>query len=89
MNRKTFFWSVLLGAVLGQSLAMWLAPKYLVWYFVPPAPTGFDCTPPIAWALSRMQVALLVGIAAGAIGGVALSWAFTSKRNKGSDLLMR
>ncbi len=40
MNRKTLFWGFLLGAAVGQSLVVWLAPKYLVWYFAPPAPMG-------------------------------------------------
>jgi hypothetical protein len=74
MNRKIAFWSILAGATVGQSLVVWLGPKYLVWYFTPPAPTGFDCSAPITWALSRMQSALLYGLVIGAIAGVVTAW---------------
>jgi hypothetical protein len=88
MNRKAVFWSLIIGAALGESLVVWLAPKYLIWYFTPPAPTGFDCKAPIDWALTRLQSALIWGVGIGALMGPLTLWAFRRKSPK-SDLLMR
>lgn len=89
MNRKTLFWGFLLGAAIGQSLVVWLAPKYLVWYFAPPAPMGFDCTVPISWALSRMQSALVVGLIMGAVVGLIGAYFVSNRFNKSEPNLRR
>ena len=79
MNKRTVFWSIIGGIVVAQSLVVWLAPMYLVWYFTPPAQTGFDCSLPISWALTRMQSAILYSILVGAVLGIICAWVFRQK----------
>jgi hypothetical protein len=58
------------GAMLGTALTAWLAPGLIAWYFNPPVEMGgFSCTPPIAWALKRLQQAQLWGVVGEASSG--------------------
>lgn len=70
MDRNKILWALLIGAVVGEVLMLWLAPKYIVWYFDPPVEMGFSCREPIDWALSRLQVAQIVGIVGGGLVGI-------------------
>lgn len=74
MNKKYLVWSLILGAAVGQSLVIWLGPKYLNWYFTPPASMPFDCSAPVTWALARMQSALMWGVVLGALTGGVCGW---------------
>ena len=61
------------GAMLGAALTAWLAPGMIAWYFNPPVEMGgFSCTPPIAWALRRLQWAQLWGVVVGGILGLVV-----------------
>lgn len=79
MNKRVVFWAVVSGVVVGQSLVIWLAPRYLVWYFAPPAPTAFDCSVPVSWALSRMQSAIMYGTGVGALIGLICAVVFRDR----------
>ena len=70
-----------IGALIGGLLASWLSPKVIAWYFRPPAQIGLNCSEPIEWALGKMQVALGVGIVAGAVAGIVLYSVFARRRS--------
>jgi hypothetical protein len=61
------------GAILITALTAWLAPGVIAWYFNPPVEMGgFSCTPPIAWALKRLQWAQLWGFVVGGVLGLVV-----------------
>jgi hypothetical protein len=61
------------GAILVAALTAWLAPGVIAWYFNPPVEMGgFSCTPPIAWALKRLQWAQLWGFVVGGVLGLVV-----------------
>jgi hypothetical protein len=61
------------GAILVAALTAWLAPGVIAWYFNPPVEMGgFSCTPPIAWALKRLQWAQLWGFVIGGVLGLVV-----------------
>jgi hypothetical protein len=61
------------GAMLVAALTAWLAPGMIAWYFNPPVEMGgFSCTPPITWALKRLQWAQLWGFVVGGVLGVVV-----------------
>jgi hypothetical protein len=61
------------GAILIAALTAWLAPGVIAWYFNPPVEMGgFSCTPPIAWALKRLQLAQLWGFVVGGVLGLVV-----------------
>jgi hypothetical protein len=61
------------GAILIAALTAWLAPGVIAWYFNPPVEMGgFSCTPPIAWALKRLQWAQLWGFVVGGVLGLVV-----------------
>ena len=71
------------GAVLVAALTAWLAPGAITWYFNPPVATGgFSCTPPIAWALRRLQWAQLWGVVVGVVLGLVVYGVVQRRRVK-------
>ncbi len=48
-------WVLGTGGLIGGTLATWLGPRAISWYFTPPAQFGFNCAGPIEWALQRFQ----------------------------------
>lgn len=70
MTRKRLIWALILGAAIGEILAVWLAPKYIIWYFDPPVEMAVNCREPIVWALARLQTAQMWGLIVGALLGL-------------------
>ena len=61
------------GAILVAALTAWPAPGVIAWYFNPPVEMGgFSCTPPVAWALKRLQWAQLWGFIVGGVLGLVV-----------------
>src|SRR5437868_14129338 len=61
------------GAIIVAALTAWLAPGMIAWYFNPPVEMGgFSCTPPITWALKRLQWAQLWGVIVGGVLGLVV-----------------
>ena len=79
--RSRILWSMGTGALVGELLFSWIAPKVIAWWFNPPVQFGINCVEPIQWALKRLQWAQLVGLLAGAISGLVLYLMF---RRRGS-----
>ncbi len=79
MMKSKLFWAVVLGALCGGSLASWLSPKMIAWYFDPPAGFGVSCKAPIEWALQKLQIAQLVGTGVGAFFGILFFYMAKSK----------
>ncbi len=69
-------WLVAVFALLGALLSTWIAPKFITWYFDPPAQMGFNCVAPIEWALTRFKWAQTAGIVVGGFVGfsVFITW---------------
>ncbi len=84
MTRKRLLWAIILGAAIGEILAVWLAPKYIIWYFDPPVEMGFNCKAPIAWALARLQTTQLFALGVGAVLGLTTLFVF-SRRGSTSE----
>lgn len=72
----SWVWFSLFGALLSGGLVTWLAPAAITWYFKPPAAMGFSCEQPIQWALERLRLVQLVGLAVGALAGLFVRFAF-------------
>jgi hypothetical protein len=71
------------GAILIAALTAWLAPGVIAWYFNPPVEMGgFSCTPPIAWALKRLQWAQLWGFVVGGVLGLVVYGVVQRRRVK-------
>jgi len=66
--------------LVGCVLAAFVAPRFIVWYWNPPADMGFNCVKPIEWSLHRLQLAQLVGLGAGVLFGLFLFLAFRRRR---------
>jgi len=74
-------WLVAVFALLGGLFTTYTAPKFLTWYFDPPAQFGINCVGPIDWALTRFLWAQATGIILGAIAGLVIFY-FWIKRQR-------
>ena len=74
-------WLMAAFGLLGNVLATWLAPKFIAWYFNPPAQVGFSCVEPIQWALSRFRAAQFWGLGLGVLLGVVVYF-LVRRRNR-------
>jgi LPXTG-motif cell wall-anchored protein len=72
---------VIFGGAVGGSLATWIGPKWISWYFTPPVEFGVSCTAPVEWALARFQWVQFYGIVGGVALTLALYFIFRKKRN--------
>ncbi|MCB0309087.1 MAG: hypothetical protein KDD48_06930 [Bdellovibrionales bacterium] len=66
----------MIGLILGNLLTSWFGPRFLTWWFDPPAQMGFNCTDPIRWALHRLVTVQIIGSVIGLILGLVLSFVF-------------
>ena len=73
---------VAVGAVLGTLLFTWLGPKMLGLWFQPPVNIGIDCHTAIQWAMNKLIVVQIVGLAVGIALGVVLAIAFRGRKEK-------
>ncbi len=80
--KRKAIWLVPTFSLLGGFLAVWLAPKVIAWYFDPPAQFGFNCRAPIEWALSKLQLSLIVGISMGAVLGIVLATVWNAHQKR-------
>lgn len=83
-NRPFRLFSLCVGTLglAGSFLMVWLAPKFIAWYFQPPTHTPFDCREPISWALSHYQNAQLFGLLGGAVLGLVLFFVLLSRSKR-------
>ncbi|MEZ4814741.1 MAG: hypothetical protein R3A80_05980 [Bdellovibrionota bacterium] len=49
-TRKSSFYLIFLGVLLGFALSSVFSPALILWYSQPPYQPGVDCTPAIEWA---------------------------------------
>lgn len=81
MGHKTHvaLWLTAGFALFGGLFTSYTAPKFLTWYFDPPAQFGINCVAPIEWALTRLLWAQFTGIFMGAVIGLLIFY-FWMKR---------
>ena len=73
-----------LGAILGHLLASYVGPKVLKWYFAPPVTGWADCSPAVAWGMSRLILIQLLGLVMGCIVAALLGWKIFGFKTKDS-----
>ncbi|MBI4405348.1 MAG: hypothetical protein HY537_14385 [Deltaproteobacteria bacterium] len=78
---KRFIWSLMVGAGLGTGIAAWIAPKFIAWYFEPPAQYGISCKAPIEWALHRLLLAQIWGAVIGAACAIVITFLVFRRKN--------
>ena len=61
-NKKIFYGSCFF-ALLGALLSSYLGPKAIAWYFDPPVDIGVNCRSAVEWAMARLQLAQMAGLA--------------------------
>ena len=73
-------WFIVVSSLIGALLSSWLAPKFISWYFNPPAQFGVSCLEPIQWAMSRLRWTQFIGTFIGGLVGLVLSFMRVAKR---------
>jgi hypothetical protein len=80
MKRLVFY--LIFGAALGTLLSTWLGPKAIGWYFNPPVNIGINCHEAIRWAMNKLVLTQMIGVAAGAALGVIIFFGFGRKKTE-------
>lgn len=76
---KKFLRTVVIGGLLGAALFAWFSPVFIKWYGTPPVSTGINCEPMIGWTIDAYRVAILIGLAVGALFSALAYVAFIGK----------
>lgn len=52
--RRSSFYLLFIGLILGYALSSLFAPSLIIWYSEPPYQPGVNCTPAIEWGLKQI-----------------------------------
>ncbi|HEY2030089.1 MAG TPA: hypothetical protein VGH20_12870 [Myxococcales bacterium] len=83
--KRTAITTLVCGIVFG-TLATWLGPKMIAYWYAPPVPNAFNCTNEVVYAMHRLVSTQLIGTAIGLVVGLVLGIALRRKHPETAEL---
>jgi ABC-type phosphate/phosphonate transport system permease subunit len=83
--KRTAITTLVCGIVFG-TLATWLGPKMIAYWYAPPVPNAFNCTNEVVYAMHRLVSTQLIGTAIGLVVGLVLGIALRRKHPEEAEL---
>lgn len=83
--KRTAITTLVCGIVFG-TLATWLGPKMIAYWYAPPVPNAFNCTNEVVYAMHRLVSTQLIGTAIGLLVGLVLGIALRRKHPEPAEL---
>jgi len=83
--KRTAITTLVCGIVFG-TLATWLGPKMIAYWYAPPVPNAFNCTNEVVYAMHRLVSTQLIGTGIGLLVGLVLGIALRRKHPETAEL---
>lgn len=83
--KRTAIATLVCGIVFG-TLATWLGPKMIAYWYAPPVPNAFNCTNEVVYAMHRLVSTQLIGTGIGLVVGLFIGIALRRKHPETAEL---
>lgn len=83
--KRTAIATLVCGIIFG-TLATWLGPRMIAYWYAPPVPNAFNCTNEVVYAMHRLVWTQLIGTCIGLIVGLFLGIALRRKHPEPPEL---